>query len=402
MRRLVATTSIATLFASVVPLAATASASANPTPPAAQSPAQPTRTSFQVTYDGQSFPYSLPPSSMATFTINPGSNSVSVTETDTANGKLVKGMKLEPQPSVPLGTSSGSSPNINVDSSKPMQMQSISGFGGAMTESAAELINNSPSEKVVMNKLFSASGANFNIVRVPMGASDFVTGPIYQNDTSFSYDDNLGRHNKSKPDPTLANFSIGTQSTKGYEAQPCVPATTPDEYGTGDYADTIPALRCAQSMSSNLNLLAAPWSAPGWMKMADNTVASSCTGSNDFLNPSDYSIYADYFLKFLQAYQLADLPVSEISMQNEPENCKMNYPTMEMNASSQATSNEATFAQDLYGTVHAPALGLSTIPTIMAYDHDYLDPWMHRPIRLQTTQRLSLGSPVAPRRRSDR
>ena len=320
---------------------------------------------FQVTYGGKSFAASLPPSSIATYTWTPGSNTVGVTETATSGGSLVKGVELAPQPSLSFGSTSGSLPAVTVNPS--IAMQKIAGFGGAMTQSSASLINNSASEKRIMDALFGRAGAHFSIVRVPMGASDFVTGPIYQGGTSFSYDDNGG-----KPDPTLANFSVGTQSAQGAAAQACAAAPSPGEYGTGDYADTIPALLCAKAINPSLNLLAAPWSAPGWMKIDDSTVPGHCTGSDDFLQTADYPAYTSYFMKFLEAYGSAGLPVSEISMQNEPENCSTTYPTMEMKP-----SDQATFAKDLYSELRGGSL--SAPPAIMAYDHNYLDnpnpPW---------------------------
>ena len=323
--------------------------------------------SFQVTYGGKSFAASLPPSSIATYTWTPGSKTVGVTETETSGGSLVKNVELAHQPSLSFGATGGSLPTVAVNPS--MAMQKIAGFGGAMTQSSASLINNSVSEKKVMDALFGSGGAHFNIVRVPMGASDFVTGPIYQNGTSFSYDDNGG-----KADPSLANFSIGTRSAQGAAARACADASSPGEYGTGDYADTIPALLCAEAVNSSLNLLAVPWSAPGWMKIDDSTVPSHCTGSDDFLRGADYGTYTSYFLKYLKAYQSAGLPVSEISMQNEPENCSKTYPTMEMKP-----SDQAMFAEDLYSGLHHPGGSLSVRPTIMAYDHNYLDnpnsPW---------------------------
>jgi len=322
---------------------------------------------FQVTYDGKSFAASLPPSSIATYTWTPGNSTVGVTETETSDGSLVKNVELARQPSLSFGTTSRSLPAVTVKPS--IAMQKIAGFGGAMSQSSASLINNSPSEKTIMDALFGPAGAHFGIVRVPMGASDFVTGPIYQDGTSFSYDDNGGR-----ADPALTRFSIGTRSATGAKAKACAPASSRGEYGTGDYADIIPALLCAKSLNASLNLLAVPWSAPGWMKIDDPTVPAHCKGSDDFLKNSDYAIYARYFLKFLQGYQSARLRVSEMSMQNEPENCSTTYPTMEM-----TPSDQATFAKDLHSELRSAQSDLTVTPAIMAYDHDYLDnpnpPW---------------------------
>jgi O-glycosyl hydrolase len=321
--------------------------------------------SFRVTYDNKSFATSLPPSSIATYTWTPGSNTVSETETETSAGSLVNNVELAPQPNLSFGVTSKSLLTVAVKPS--VSMQPITGFGGAMTQSAAELINNSRSDKQIMDALFDRSGADFSIVRVPMGASDFVTGRIYQGDTSYSYDDNGG-----KADPGLAKFSVGTQTHAGEHAVPCVPARSPGDYGTGDYADTIPALQCAKSLNPSLNLLAVPWSAPGWMKIKDPTIPSACPGSDDVLQPSYYDLYAAYFVKFLEAYQTVHLPVSEVSMQNEPENCSTSYPTMEMTPASQAT-----FAVDLHDNLTDSSVKakLPVTPAIMAYDHNYLNSW---------------------------
>ena len=337
----------------VPPLARAAKASP---PPAACGASAPAGSSvFQATYKqtGQSFSSCLAPSSIATFVLQPGSNNVNVWETETTNGSLVNVNNTGPikQPNVKLGTASPSLPTVKVDPS--VSMQTIDGFGGAMTQSSAELINIWPTKKQILKALFGSKGADLNIARVPMGASDMVTGPIYQGDTSYSYDDNGGAS-----DPTLAHFSIGTQSSKGAaKANSCSRASTPGEFGTGDYADTIPALLCAKSLNPALNLLATPWSAPGWMKINDPTVPSSCSGSDDYLNPSDYGAYTKYFAKFVQDYEEAGLPISEVSMQNEPENCNITYPTMEMAPSGElAPSNQATFTSgSLSGT--PPALG---------------------------------------------
>jgi O-glycosyl hydrolase len=321
---------------------------------------------FQVTYAGQSFSYSLPPSSIATFEWVPGGSTANVWETTTTGGTLDQ--TLEQQPNVPFGPSVGSVPTITVTPSTPStQMQTVAGFGGAMTQSAAKLINNSPDEQEIMNALFGPSGANFNIVRVPMAASNFITGPSYQNDTSYSYDDNNG-----VADPSLSNFSIGTQAQ---QPTPCTPASNEGQYGTGDYADTIPALLCAESEQPNLRVLGVPWSAPGWMKIDDSTIPEQCSGSDDYLentstNHSMYKTYSQYFVDFAEHYQSAGVPISAISMQNEPENCNTTYPTMEM-----ASSDQALFVPDLrsaFDTANTDGK-LSQIPTIMAYDDNFTD-----------------------------
>jgi O-glycosyl hydrolase len=150
------------------------------------------RTSFHVSGGGEDFNASLPASSVATFTWHPGSGQVQEYLT-TSNGSSL-GEEVQPQPTItPSTVTPPGALAILVDPSQVGQV--MTGFGGAMTDSAATLINQSPARSAIMQALFGASGARFNFVRLPMGATDLVA-TNYQ-----SYDDS------SSPDPNLNNFS---------------------------------------------------------------------------------------------------------------------------------------------------------------------------------------------------
>ena len=58
----------------------------------------------------------------------------------------------------------------------------------------------------------------------------------------------------------------------------------------------IPVIRRAQSINPQLKFMASPWSAPAWMKMTQVLTGSVLLSSN-------YQTYANYFVKFIQAYQ---------------------------------------------------------------------------------------------------
>ena len=137
-----------------------------------------------------------------------------------------------------------------------------------MTDSAASVIAASPQRNAIMNDLFSASGARFSFVRLPMGGTDFVANPAFQ-----SYDDMPS----GQTDPQLAKFSVAH-----------------------DAAATIPLLQQARALSPSLKLLATPWSAPGWMKFG-GTFKGSCVGGANYLRNDLYDVYASYFAKFVQA-----------------------------------------------------------------------------------------------------
>lgn len=175
-----------------------------------------------------------------------------------------------------------SSVQIAVDDTKTYQR--IDGFGAAMTDTAAWLLDTQLAPSVrftVMHDLFDpAYGIGLTMVRIPIGASDFTRDGV-----PYSYDDSPS----DTPDPALDGFSIAH-----------------------DMSYTIPLLRDALSINPALKLIAAPWVLPSWMKTRLTTPFGGA------INPADYAPLAAYFVKFLQAYQAQDLPIYAVTPQNEP------------------------------------------------------------------------------------
>ncbi|HEV2639119.1 MAG TPA: ricin-type beta-trefoil lectin domain protein [Actinocrinis sp.] len=80
--------------------------------------------------------------------------------------------KLTQQASLTFGSGgSGSVVTVNPNST----YQTITGFGGSMTDASAYDIWNSPSRTSIMNNLFSSSGIDLSFLRQPIGAADFST-----------------------------------------------------------------------------------------------------------------------------------------------------------------------------------------------------------------------------------
>jgi O-glycosyl hydrolase len=282
-------------------------------------------TPFSVSIGGKgTFATSLPPSSVATYVLPANGSTVREWRT-TPNGTAL-GDKVTPQPAIALGTSA-SGPTITIDPSQ--RYQTMTGFGAAMTDSAAYLIKNSASRNAIMDDFFSPSGAGFTMVRLPMGASDLESSSFQSyDDTPFDY--------------KLTKFSVAH-----------------------DTVNIIPLLQQAKGLQPGLQILATPWSAPGWMK-TNGKFNGVCGGSDDQSNtlaPDSYSTYAQYFVKFIQAYQSYGLPIAMVSMQNEPENCNSTYPTMNM-----TEGDELTFAGDLYSALSAVHLSLTKI---LGFDHNW-------------------------------
>ena len=189
------------------------------------------------------------------------------------------------QPAVSFQTQRTTNPlTIKVDDS--VKYQEITGFGAALTDSSAYLINQLPTSgrNALMQKLFSPStGIGLSMVRSPMGATDFTaTG-------NYSYDDMPA----GQTDPALANFSI-----------------------QHDVPYIVPELKQALALNPKIKVTSTPWSPPGWMKTSGSMIGGT-------LLDSDYSALADYFVKYVQAYDKAGVPISYVTPQNEP----LNAPT---------------------------------------------------------------------------
>lgn len=236
--------------------------------------------------------------------------------------KSDKSQLFSPQADLAWGTYDGQ-PGvrpITVDGSQ--QYQSMLGFGAAITDAASSVVwaMPTPNRDALMDEMFGGSGLKLDVVRLPMGSSDFAR-------FSYTYDDS------ASPDPTLANFSVATDETA-----------------------TIPLLQAALQRNPNLKIFAVPWSAPAWMKTNGSLNAGS-------LKPEYFSVYADYFVKFVQAYEAHGLPIYAVCPQNEPLHTTGSYPSMAMSA-----VDEATFIGQYLG----PAFAAASITTrILAYDHNW-------------------------------
>ena len=82
-----------------------------------------------------------------------------------------------------------------------------------------------------------------------------------------------------------------------------------------DKAQILPLLRQALALNPDLKVMGTPWSPPAWMKTNDSLVGGRL---ND--DPRIYQAYADYLVKFVQAYEAAGVPVYGLTIQNEPQN----------------------------------------------------------------------------------
>src|SRR5580765_3891589 len=76
-----------------------------------------------------------------------------------------------------------------------------------------------------------------------------------------------------------------------------------------------------------IKIIAAPWSAPVWMKDNGSTVGGS-------LLPAYYNAYANYFVKYIQQMKAQGITINAVTPQNEPLN-PANNPSLYMVATDQ-------------------------------------------------------------------
>jgi glucosylceramidase len=168
-------------------------------------------------------------------------------------------------------------PTIMLDPGKTFQV--IEGFGGALTDAAAETFYKLPNEKQeeILSAYFDAEkGIGYNLCRTNINSCDFSSG-------SYAYDEVEG-------DSSLTNFKIDH-----------------------DRVYKIPLIKSAmESSKNNLKLFASPWSPPAWMKTNNNMLRGGT------LKPEYRQSWADYYVRFVKEYGKEGIPVWGLTVQNEP------------------------------------------------------------------------------------
>jgi len=256
--------------------------------------------------------------------INASPQKSSGTQIDVVESVENQAPALASKPQLQFGNSRPATLTIRIDEST--QYQTIDGFGASLTDSSAWLLDRklAPEQrKELLGKLFDPKkGIGLSILRQPMGASDFAL-------TDYSYDDVA----MGQKDLKLEKFS--------------------NEH---DRAYIIPLLKEALALNPNLKVIASPWSPPGWMKTSQSMIQGA-------LLPEAYPAFAKYFVKYINAYAEAGVPVYAITMQNEPLNIPGNYPGMGM-----TPIEQAAFLRDYLG----PALQEAGLKTkVFVFDHNW-------------------------------
>jgi glucosylceramidase len=211
---------------------------------------------------------------------------------------------------------------IEVDSTR--KFQTVDGFGYTLTGSSAQLINLLPTgtKNTLLQELFGNGDNSIAIsyLRVSIGASDLSPAV-------FSYDD----LQPGNTDVNLDSFSLSQ-----------------------DTVHLIPLLKQILTINPNIKILGSPWSPPVWMKDNNSSVGGG-------LQPQYYSVYAKYFVKYIQAMRANGITVDAVTVQNEPQHGG-NNPSLVMSAVQQAD-----FVKNHLG----PAFSSASLSTkIIIWDHN--------------------------------
>ena len=172
--------------------------------------------------------------------------------------------------------------------------QTWEGFGGAFNEMGWNVLSMlEPADRdAALRLLYGADGARFAFGRIPIGASDYA----------------MDRYTLAEAagDTSLASFSIDRDTQR-----------------------LIPFVKAAQAIKTNIRFWASPWTPPTWMKQGPfkpGNVVSPFDGGTMRDDDATLAAFAQYLIKFVQAYAEQGIAVEVVSPQNEP-NYTGNYPT---------------------------------------------------------------------------
>lgn len=156
--------------------------------------------------------------------------------------------------------------------------QTVMGIGGAITDASAEVFAKLPAEK--QQELLTAyydkkNGIGYNVVRTNIHSCDFSSG-------SYTY--------IQEGDKALKTFDI-----------------------SHDKQFRIPLIKKAFGLiGKDVTFYVSPWSPPAFMKSNNNILRGGK------LLPEYYQAWANYYVKFINAYQKEGMPIWGLTIQNEP------------------------------------------------------------------------------------
>ncbi len=242
------------------------------------------------------------------------SSSFEIISTSAAGDKLARQENVD----FTVGQPSGVTLCVYPDSLRQM----IDGIGSSFTESSAYVLAHLKprARKQVMKNLFGEQGANFSLSRTHIGSCDFSV------EGKSSYADNAN-------DESLRQFSIA-EDKKGFDRK---------RYSSIEDAsyDLLPMIKEALSIKAKqkdkqLKIISSAWTAPPWMKDIETwyipgAAENNWQGTGGTLKPEYESLYADYLIKYLDAYEKEGVKIWGLTPVNEPHGVNGQWESMNFN-----------------------------------------------------------------------
>jgi glucosylceramidase len=225
--------------------------------------------------------------------------------------------------SLPKGCSSAGNTITEICVDNTQTYQDILGFGAAFTDGACYMVSQlkDSTRKELMTRLFSNKEDRFNVCRTTVAQSDYGRECYSYNDTA--------------EDLEMKNFTI--------------------DY---DREYIIPVIKEARALNPDLFLFSSTWSPPGWMKTGGSMYGG-------WLRQRYLEAYANYYIKYLEAYEAEGIKIDALTPQNEVETDQLG----KMPASYLHPDFESSFIQD-YLMPMLEKKGMDTKVWIL--DHNYI------------------------------
>lgn len=207
------------------------------------------------------------------------------------------------------------------------KMQTIDGWGSSLTDASAinlSMLSEEERSEVLHNLFDKDTGIGLNMLRQPLGCSDF----------SVEY----GSYDEVDGDEDLSHFSID------YDKQ-----------------YIIPYIKEALEIGDDMTVISSVWTPPLWMK----TIPEYWSKNGSSLKRENYQLFSDYIVKALQAYEDEGVHISYLSPQNEP-SARMTIPSCLYDTDSYST---------LINRYLKPTMEANGITTgLIGWDFNHFDP----------------------------
>lgn len=188
---------------------------------------------------------------------------------------IKRGLYFDITNNIELSQNSSNENEKIISINEDIKYQEFLGFGGAFTEAtgyALSTVNNEIYNQIIED-YFSDKGLNYSFGRLPIGSCDFSLDTY-----SYSYENDL------------SDFSISR-----------------------DMKYIIPTIKSALNRNKNIKFISSPWSPPAFMK--DNKKLTRGGKLKDEFKQT----WADYLVKYVEAYKKENINIDFMTIQNEPD-----------------------------------------------------------------------------------